>query len=218
MTDIAMNSINRRRMLGLSGLAVLGGVVSVPIVGAQQVNVKKGLPFFNVSDHGAVNDGTRLTSNAINQAIDQCHAGGGGTVYVPPGNYLCGTVELKSNVTLYLEAGATLLGSKQLADYTPRPYSQVDGKVKSRAAFANDTHDTTPFHLLFARDAENVALAGPGRLDGQGPAFWVPSGRLPLPPEDAWQEVATLAWKAIPRLPPWWSFIVAKIFALRMCR
>jgi len=197
-------------MLGLSGLAVLGGVASARNASAQPVNVNMGLSLFNVSDHGAVNDGTRLTSDAINQAIDQCHARGGGTVYVPPGIYLCGTVELKSNVTLYLEAGATLLGSKKLTDYTPSPFSQVVEKVKPDKAFANDTHDATAFHLLFARDAENIALAGPGRLDGQGPAFWVPSGKPPLPPEDAWQDVATLAWKAMPRPSPMLEFYRCK--------
>jgi hypothetical protein len=109
-----------------------------------------------------------------------------------------------------LEAGATLLGSKNLADYTPHPYSQVEDKTKSLATFENDAHDTSPFHLLFARDAENIALIGPGRLDGQGPAFWVPSNRKPLSPEDAWQDVATLVWKAMPRPSPMLEFYRCK--------
>lgn len=112
-----MRVIDRRRMLGISGFAVLGGMMANPPVEAQQTGGKKSLSFFNIRDFGAVNDGTRLTSAAINQAIGMCHASGGGTVYVPAGIYLCGTVELKSNVTLFLEAGATLLGSKKLADY-----------------------------------------------------------------------------------------------------
>jgi polygalacturonase len=51
---------------------------------------------------GAIGDGRALDSPAIKAAIDACNKGGGGVVYCPPGRYLCGTVELKSNVTLYL--------------------------------------------------------------------------------------------------------------------
>jgi len=194
----------------MAGLAVLGGAATNLTSRAQERSDKNGLSFFNVRDFGAVNDGTRLTSSAINQVINLCHSGGGGTVYVPPGIYLCGTVELKSNVTLFLEAGATLLGSKNLSDYTPHPYSQTDEITKPRAVFEKDIQDTTSFHLIFARDAENISLIGPGRLDGQGPAFWVPSGKKPLPPEDAWQEVATHAWKAIPRPSPMLEFYNCK--------
>ena len=205
-----MGVIDRRRMLGISGFAVLSSMVANPPAEAQQTGGRKSLSFFNVRDFDAVNDGTRLTSSAINRAISMCHAGGGGTVYVPAGIYLCGTIELKSNVTLFLEAGATLLGSKKLADYTPHPYDQTDDTTKPKAVFENDVHDTTPFHLIFARDAENISLIGPGRLDGQGPAFWVPSGRPPLPPEDAWQDVATLAWKATQRPCPMLEFCNCK--------
>ena len=197
-------------MLSISGFAVLSGIMANPPAEAQQTGGKKSPSFFNVRDFEAVNDGTRLTSAAINRAISICHGGGGGTVYVPAGVYLCGTIELKSNVTLFLEAGATLLGSKILADYTPHPYGQTDDTTKPGAVFENDVHDTTPFHLIFARDAENISLIGPGRLDGQGPAFWVPSGRPSLSAEDAWQDVATLAWKAIQRPSPMVEFYNCK--------
>lgn len=113
--------------------------------------------------------------------------------YVPPGTYLSGTVVLKSNVTLYLEAGATLLGSKNLADYTPQPGPPAKGDANQK-------------HLIFAGDAENVGLAGPGRIDGQGPAFWVPSGRKVPPPEDAWKDVATYDWRPLDRPSPMLEF------------
>ena len=54
---------------------------------------------------GAKVDGATLDSPAINAAVDRAHVQGGGVVYLSPGSYLCGTVILKSNVTLYLEAG-----------------------------------------------------------------------------------------------------------------
>jgi polygalacturonase len=75
-----------------------------------------GLRIFSPRDFGATGDGKTLDSAAINRAIDACNAAGGGVVYLAPGTYLSGTVILRSNVTLYLEAGATLLGSKDIAD------------------------------------------------------------------------------------------------------
>ena len=69
-------------------------------------------------DFGAKVDGTTLDSPAIKAAIDRAHGQGGGLVYLNPGVYLCGTVILKSNVTLYVEAGAVFLGSKDIKQYT----------------------------------------------------------------------------------------------------
>lgn len=205
-----MEMLNRRQLLSKAGILALGGsALTLPAI-AQQKSDSGKISFFNIHDFGAIDDGTQLTSAAINRAIDACHVRGGGTVYVPPGIYLCGTVELKSNVTLYLEAGATLLGSKKLADYTPHPYRLIDDSSVRPAIFERDAQDTSPYHLIFARDAENIALIGPGRLDGQGPAYWIPSGKKPLPPEDAWQEVATHAWKAIPRPSPMLEFYNCK--------
>jgi polygalacturonase len=197
-------------MLGASGLAVLASATAnLPAV-AKEDGVATIRQFINVKNYGASGNGEQLDTVAINRAIDVCHLQGGGMVYIPPGIYLCGTVELKSNVTLYLEAGATLLGSKKLADYTPHAYQQTNETIAQRATFENDTRDTTAFHLIFARDAENIALIGPGKLDGQGPAYWVPSGKKPLPPADAWQEVATHIWKGIPRPSPMLEFYNCK--------
>lgn len=209
-----MEKLSRRQLLGKAGLIGLSSTALTLPALAQQTTGKEGLSFFNVRDFGAVGDGTRLTSADINRAINACHASGGGIVYVPPGVYLCGTVELKSNVTLYLEAGATLLGSKKLADYTAHPYDQVNDSAGKRTVFKNDAQDTSPYHLVFARDAENIALIGHGRLDGQGPAYWVPSGKRALAPEDAWQEVATHAWKAIPRPSPMLEFYNCKMLRI----
>jgi hypothetical protein len=148
-----------------------------------------GVRIFDVTRHGAVGDGAKLDSPAINRAVTACHAGGGGVVYLPPGVYLSGTVELKSNVTLYLEAGATVLGSKNIADY-------------ARHAGPPEKGDANQKHLIFARDAVSVGLAGPGRIDGQGPSFWVPSNRVVPPPEESWRDVATYDWRPLDRASP----------------
>ncbi len=109
---------------------------------------------FDVKQFGAAGDGKALDTAAIRKAVDACADAGGGRVYLPPGTYLSGTVILKSNVTLYLEPGATLLGSTDLDDYDPR-------------------------HLVYARGARNVGIAGRGRIDGQGEAFWEPPAGAP---------------------------------------
>ena len=72
---------------------------------------------FNVRDYGATGDGHTLDTAALNRAIGACAQAGGGTVYLPPGNYLTGTIELKTHVTLELDAGATILGSENPDDY-----------------------------------------------------------------------------------------------------
>ncbi|HWW02359.1 MAG TPA: glycoside hydrolase family 28 protein [Candidatus Acidoferrum sp.] len=160
---------------------------------AAQTRGKSQPHLFAVKDHGAVGDGKTLDTASLNRAISACHASGGGVVYVSPGTYLTGTVVLLSNVTLYLEAGATILGSKNLADYSPKTGPRLQGDANQK-------------HLIFARDAENVSLAGPGRIDGQGQAFWVPSGRTSPPPTESWRDVATYDWKPLDRPSPLLEF------------
>lgn len=70
---------------------------------------------FNIRSFGARGNGEVLDTAAVQAAIDACCPAGGGSVYCPPGCYLVGSVELKSNVTLYLEAGAKLLASPDRA-------------------------------------------------------------------------------------------------------
>jgi polygalacturonase len=103
-------------------------------------------PVYNVRTFGATGDRKTLDTAAIQKTIDAAHAGGGGVVYFPAGAFLSGTVFLKSNVTLYLAPGATLLGSTRIQDYNPK-------------------------HLIYAKDVENIAIEGGGTIDGQGDAF-----------------------------------------------
>ena len=124
---------------------------------------------FDPRSFGAIGDGHAKDSLAIQRAIDACTAAGGGVVYLTPGTYLCGTVVLKSNVTLYLEAGAVVLGSDDINDYEPK-------------------------HLLFASGVHNVGLAGPGKIDGRGPAFWVHVDRQPVPESKLWSDAVHLDW------------------------
>jgi len=69
----------------------------------------------NILDYGAVGDGVTLTTDAIQQAIDACQAGG--EVIVPAGTFLIGDILLREGVTLHLLEGAVLLGSRDPMEY-----------------------------------------------------------------------------------------------------
>src|SRR5690606_351236 len=72
---------------------------------------------WNVVDYGAKGDGTTLDTKAIQAAIDACHDAGGGRVYLQNGQFVSGTIILKDNVTLEVEAGAVLRASRNLDDF-----------------------------------------------------------------------------------------------------
>jgi len=114
---------------------------------------------FNIRDYGATGNGQQLVTKAFASAIAACVNAGGGTVYVPPGRYLTGTIELKSNVTLQLEAGATILGSENPDDYPP-----------TKSVWGDDREMMAP--LIYAVDAANVTVTGRGTIDGQGAIWW----------------------------------------------
>src|SRR5450755_1958263 len=68
-------------------------------------------PVFNIKDYGASGRKPDNARPALQQAIDACGKAGGGTVYVPPGEYTSGQLHLRSGVRVYLEAGTTLFAS-----------------------------------------------------------------------------------------------------------
>ena len=118
-------------------------------------------PFFNVADYGAVGNGTTLCTEAIQKAVDECASAGGGTVYIPAGKYLSGAIFLKSNVTLNIGEGATLLASENFEHFPP---FKPGWRIKS--------DDTRVSSLITGHDLENVAVTGRGTLDGQGGVWW----------------------------------------------
>ena len=115
---------------------------------------------FSVRDYGAAGDGTTLDTVAIQAAIDACTNEGGGIVFVPPGDYLTGTITLKDNVTLHVGPSARLLGSTSLADY---PNLGREAKL--------DYPEHLDYCLINAYRARHVGLTGEGCVDGQGAAF-----------------------------------------------
>lgn len=115
---------------------------------------------YDVKQYGAVNDGVTVNTYAFANAIDACSEAGGGTVYIPAGTFLTGTIILKSNVHLFLEAGAVLKFSSDAKDY-PVIISRWEG-VKQ------EVHAS----CIFAEKAENISITGFGMVDGGGEYWW----------------------------------------------
>jgi polygalacturonase len=110
----------------------------------------------NSRAYGAKGDGVSKDTAAIQAAIDACERQGGGTVRLIAGTYLSAPIVLKSNVTLHLDKGATLLGSSDHADYPPKTEFREPGLQS----------------LVSATNATNVAISGEGVIDGAGETWW----------------------------------------------
>jgi polygalacturonase len=123
----------------------------------------------DVLDYGARGDGETLETAAIQRAIDACAARGRGTVMLPSGTYLSGTITLADNTTLHISAGATLLASPRIADFRPFPPEDVpliaiDGSTQNKG--------NGPYHLIQVTGKHNVAIEGGGTIRGNGLAYW----------------------------------------------
>jgi polygalacturonase len=139
---------------------------------------------FNVRDFGAAADGTKKDTAPFTRTIEAALKAGGGTVVVPPGKYLIGSIQLKSHITLEVESGATLLGSPDPADY---PLHDNPWGTRRQEIAA----------LIYAENAEDVTIRGHGTIDGQGQHWWRRMGwpsRLKLPRDQRTpEELAQLA-------------------------
>jgi polygalacturonase len=117
-------------------------------------------PFTNIRDYGAAGDGQTPDTDAVQAAIEACRRAGGGTVYVPAGAYVVGSLFLSSHLTLHLDAGARLLGSQDAADYPI-----VEGRWEG---VDRKTHAP----LIAGRELTDVAITGRGTIDGRGAHWW----------------------------------------------
>ncbi len=113
-----------------------------------------------ITDYGAHNDTTVLSTAAVQQCIDLCSEAGGGRVVVPAGNYKIGTIILRSHVHLHLESGATLYGSTDLNDY-----------LRVKSSYISLRTNTETIQLIYADDVAHVTIDGYGTIDGRGRGF-----------------------------------------------
>lgn len=111
--------------------------------GAEPSALLRGPGVFDVRTFGALGDGKTLDTHAIQAAVDTCCRAGGGTVVLPAGTFLSGTIQLRDHVTLQLRAGAVLLASTRQQDFPQRA-------------------------VIYAAKAANIAVVGRGTVDGNG--------------------------------------------------
>ncbi|HZQ43730.1 MAG TPA: glycosyl hydrolase family 28-related protein, partial [Acidobacteriaceae bacterium] len=131
----------------LTAVCVLG--VGMAGVSAQAAKV------CDVRAYGAKGDGTTKDTAAIQKAIEAC-SDGGGAVKLSGGTFVSGPIVLKSNITLDVEKGATLLGSPDRADYPKYTFAR---------------HETAQ-PLVSSSNAENITITGGGTIDGNGHIWW----------------------------------------------
>lgn len=115
----------------------------------------------NIRQSGAIPDGKTSNTQIIKQAIEKLSSGGGGTLYFPAGKYLTGPIVLKSNITIDLDAGATLLFTDDFAEYVPFVEMRYEGVVMK---------SFSPF--FYAYEQENITIKGRGKIDGNGRKWW----------------------------------------------
>ena len=176
------NKTTRRDFLKTSGMCLLaaplvGSLSNISTVSAdtKKSAIKKNISsvqtsslVLNIKDFGALGDGLTKDTRAIQDTVDRCHALNGGTVLIPAGTYFTGAIQLRSGVFLRLEKDSVLLGTPDFDDY---PVMQVrwEGKwIKGHTA------------LIYAVDAENIGIKGPGKIAGNHALGGRPSNDNPL--------------------------------------
>lgn len=119
---------------------------------------------YNIRDYGAEEmsgpDGPTITA-AVRGAIAAALDAGGGTVVIPPGNWLSGPIHLHSNINLHVQRNAEVFFSTAPEDYLPVVLQRHEGV---------EAYNYSP--MIYAAHAVNVAITGQGTLNGQGQSWW----------------------------------------------
>jgi polygalacturonase len=136
-----------------------------------------GQSFYDVTKYGAKKDSSAKATAAIAKAIAAAVKAGGGTIYFPAGKYLTGPIHLKSNITIFIDAGAELHFSDNFDDYLPMVESRYEGV---------DIVNFSP--LFYAYKAENITIRGRGLINGHGKKWWAfVEGYKADQPRSKWQ-------------------------------
>ena len=163
-----MNNAARRKFLKIAG----AGAFALPaVVGAQQTPAGEpssahGSGVFDVRAFGAKGDGSNIDTPAINRAIEAA-AAAGGTVRFAPGEYLCYSIHLKSNVALYLEQGAVIIAADQLPEGQSGGYDDPEPE-QLWEAYQDYGHNHWHNSLMWGEGLHDISIYGPGRIWGKG--------------------------------------------------
>lgn len=125
---------------------------------------------YNVKDYGADPTGKNLSTNSIQNTINDCYQKGGGTVYIPAGKFIVGTIVLRSNINLFLEKGSELIGSCNITDYK---------------TYKADNFHETHYGIIYAHKEKNVSITGYGTVNGNEEVFF------------DWDKAKTIEWSGV---------------------
>ncbi len=155
-------------------------ILLLALFAAVTVSAQTPARVFDVRTYGAKGDGVALDSPAINAAIEAASAAGGGTVFLPSGNYLSFSIRLKSHLTLYLDSGATIIAAEPPADLSsgydsPEPNPVID-------QWEDFGHSHWHNSLIWGEGLVDVSIVGPGKIYGKGLSRG--SGRRDLRPDE----------------------------------
>jgi hypothetical protein len=123
---------------------------------------------YDVRSFGARGDGQTLCTEALQKAVDACATAAGGTVHIPAGTWLTGTVYLASGVTVELGSGCTVLGTKDKSQYGP-----------PRQLMGHEGEQYSTWAIFAGKGLEHIAIRGRGTIDGQGENFKYKNGARP---------------------------------------
>ena len=176
-------TVSRRKWLEQMSLPPLAATLGSTILGVSSAGAEQprsaafpertlGARVYNVREFGAKGDGSTLDTAAVQAAIDGSNRDKGGTVLVPAGDFVVGTLELKSNVTLHLAAQGRLLGSSNIEHY----------KAGNGIPPGNGN-----IVMISAANAENITIEGPGTIDGNGAKFFTGKGDMTGPGQNSAQ-------------------------------
>src|SRR6266545_2119168 len=147
--------MNRRTLVRVTIALAIGALITIPSAVALA-----GPGTFDVRAFGATGNGSTLDDDAIDAAINVAAAdGGGGTVVFPAGTYLSRTIHLKSNITLQLDSGSTILAASSGMDAAePNSFDQ----------FQDYGHSHFHNALMWGDGIANLTITGSGTIDGNG--------------------------------------------------
>ena len=146
-------------------------VVAIGLASFAMLHAQPAGHWLNVRQHGVAAHKDSISTVALQALIDKCHAAGGGTLYFPAGEYGSGQLYLRSRVSFYLEAGATLYASTNPAHYKPRSGAYV---ADNQTALPNEQA------LFYGDSISHVGFYGKGRLHGQARRVWEPLRELDM--------------------------------------
>lgn len=115
----------------------------------------------DMAEYGAKGDGKTINTGIIKKAIEEIASYGGGTLRFPHGTFVTGPIVLKSNITLQIDAGATLRFSDDFSEYTPFVEMRYEGVVMKSFC-----------PMIYAYEQENITIKGEGTIDGNGKKWW----------------------------------------------